>query len=94
MQLLKEISAEGFSKEIIEASMNTIEFSLRENNTGRFPRGLSLMMRSLSSWNYDQDPIKPLYFEERLGKLKERVSSGLKMQKNVINQFLSICQKG
>ena len=29
----------GFTDTSIEAAMNTIEFSLRENNTGSFPRG-------------------------------------------------------
>ena len=46
---LKELVDEGFTPEAVEASMNTIEFSLRENNTGSFPRGLSLMLRSMVS---------------------------------------------
>ena len=33
---------EGFPQSQIEAAINTIEFSLRENNTGSFPRGISL----------------------------------------------------
>merc|ERR1719424_2164180 len=33
-----------FEADAIEASLNTIEFSLREFNTGGFPRGLSLML--------------------------------------------------
>lgn len=47
METLKNLAEEGFSSEAVEASMNTIEFSLRENNTGSFPRGLSLMLRSI-----------------------------------------------
>jgi len=47
METLKNLAEEGFSPEAVEASMNTIEFSLRENNTGSFPRGLSLMLRSI-----------------------------------------------
>lgn len=46
---LKQLVEEGFSPEAVESSMNTIEFSLRENNTGSFPRGLSLMLRSMVS---------------------------------------------
>jgi predicted Zn-dependent peptidase len=46
---LKQLIEDGFSSEAVEASMNTIEFSLRENNTGSFPRGLSLMLRSMVS---------------------------------------------
>lgn len=44
---LKKLVEEGFETDAVEASMNTIEFSLRENNTGSFPRGLSLMLRSM-----------------------------------------------
>ena len=40
--------------------MNTIEFRLRENNTGSFPRGISVMLRSLQSWLYDRDAVEPL----------------------------------
>lgn len=47
MDTLKKLAGEGFSPEAVEASMNTIEFTLRENNTGSFPRGLSLMLRSI-----------------------------------------------
>lgn len=47
MCTLKKLEKEGFDKDAVEASMNTIEFSLRENNTGSFPRGLSLMLRSI-----------------------------------------------
>ena len=58
----------------IDSSVNTIEFSMRENNTGRFPRGLSLMLRSLSAWLYEGDPVMPLRFEEPLAQLKERMA--------------------
>jgi Zn-dependent M16 (insulinase) family peptidase len=47
MSTLKKLADEGFDTAAVEASMNTIEFSLRENNTGSFPRGLSLMLRSM-----------------------------------------------
>ena len=48
---------------------------MRENNTGRFPRGLSLMFRSMSTWLYEGDPAEPLRFEEQLAKLKARIAS-------------------
>lgn len=37
---LTELAESGFTDTAVEAAMNTIEFSLRENNTGRFPRGV------------------------------------------------------
>lgn len=71
---LKKLAEEGFEMEAVEASMNTIEFSLRENNTGSFPRGLSLMLRSVGKWIYDMDPFEPLKYEKPLMALKARIA--------------------
>ena len=67
---LEELSQTGFSKASIEAAVNSIEFDLRENNTGRFPRGLSLMLRSMSAWIYDRDPLSRLRWTEPLEHFK------------------------
>ncbi|CAA7400901.1 unnamed protein product [Spirodela intermedia] len=75
MSTLKKLAAEGFDSEAVEASMNTIEFSLRENNTGSFPRGLSLMLRSIGKWIYDKDPFEPLKYEKPLQSLKARIAA-------------------
>ncbi|KAK9287309.1 hypothetical protein L1049_015722 [Liquidambar formosana] len=74
MCTLKKLADEGFHPDTVEASMNTIEFSLRENNTGSFPRGLSLMLRSIGKWIYDMDPFEPLKYEKPLMALKARIS--------------------
>ncbi|KAI5592027.1 hypothetical protein BDE02_04G123600 [Populus trichocarpa] len=74
MSTLKKLAEEGFETEAVEASMNTIEFSLRENNTGSFPRGLSLMLRSISKWIYDMNPFEPLKYEKPLMDLKARIA--------------------
>ncbi|KDP42318.1 hypothetical protein JCGZ_01642 [Jatropha curcas] len=71
---LKKLAEEGFETDAVEASMNTIEFSLRENNTGSFPRGLSLMLRSMGKWIYDKDPFEPLKYEKPLMDLKARIA--------------------
>lgn len=67
---LAELAESGFSDSATEAALNTIEFSLRENNTGSFPRGLSLMLRSVGAWIYDEDPFEPLQWEGPLAKFK------------------------
>ncbi|KAG2661757.1 hypothetical protein PVAP13_1KG110200 [Panicum virgatum] len=74
MQTLKNLVEEGFASDAVEASMNTIEFALRENNTGSFPRGLSLMLRSIAKWIYDMDPFEPLKYEQPLQQLKSRIA--------------------
>ncbi|CAA7030775.1 unnamed protein product [Microthlaspi erraticum] len=74
MTTLKKLAEEGFDNDAVEASMNTIEFSLRENNTGSFPRGLSLMLQSVAKWIYDMDPFEPLKYTEPLKALKTRIA--------------------
>ncbi|KAL6494730.1 Homeobox protein PKNOX1 [Orobanche gracilis] len=74
MTTLKNLAEEGFDSDSVEASMNTIEFSLRENNTGSFPRGLALMLRSVGKWVYDMDPFEPLKYQKPLKALKARIA--------------------
>ncbi|KAL0356817.1 UNVERIFIED_CONTAM: Presequence protease 1, chloroplastic/mitochondrial [Sesamum calycinum] len=74
MGTLSKLAEEGFNSDAVEASMNTIEFSLRENNTGSFPRGLALMLRSIGNWIYDMDPFEPLKYQEPLKALKARIA--------------------
>lgn len=73
---LAELAGTGFSAGAIEAAMNSIEFSLRENNTGSFPRGLSLMLRSVGAWIYDEDPFEPIQWEGALADFKAKLAQG------------------
>ena len=75
LSTLTELAEIGLEKELVEAALNTIEFSLRENNTGSFPRGLSLMFRSLSSWAYRHDPFEPLKFEAALTAVTQKLQA-------------------
>jgi Zn-dependent M16 (insulinase) family peptidase len=74
LETLSGLSRNGIDQLTVKAAMNTIEFRLRENNTGRFPRGLLLMLRALTTWLYDQDPLALLAFEEPLNGLKTTVN--------------------
>lgn len=73
---LGSLAAEGIDPDTVASSLNTVEFQLRENNTGSFPRGLLLMLRSLTSWLYDQDPLAPLAYESPLKQIREQISMG------------------
>ena len=75
LDTLAALARDGFDPDMIAASVNTIEFALRENNTGRFPRGLALFIRSLSTWLHDRDPLAPLAFEAPLAAVKERLAA-------------------
>ncbi len=73
---LRELAERGIDADTIASSINTVEFGLRESNTGSFPRGLALMLWSLESWLYDHDPIEPLAFEAPLNEIKEKIARG------------------
>ncbi|MBC8161153.1 MAG: insulinase family protein, partial [Roseiflexaceae bacterium] len=72
---LRSLAAGAIEPAAVEAAMNTVEFSLRENNTGSFPRGLSLMLGALGGWLYGHDPIDRMAFESPLAALKARVAA-------------------
>lgn len=74
LKTLEQLAEEGFDQDAVEASINSIEFALKENNTGSFPRGLSLMLRSMGKWLYEQDPFAPLRFAGPLEDLKARLA--------------------
>ncbi len=71
--ILENLAEQGIDRDDIEAALNTFEFELRENNSGGFPRGLSLWLKSLNAWIYDADPLELIAFEKPLQTLKQRV---------------------
>jgi Zn-dependent M16 (insulinase) family peptidase len=73
---LDRLAREGLPADAVEAGVGALEFSLRENNTGSFPRGLSLMLRALTTWLHDGDPLAPLRFSGPLSRLKDRLAAG------------------
>ncbi|KAJ9507546.1 hypothetical protein QJQ45_019088 [Haematococcus lacustris] len=85
---LRELEGSGFSATAVEAAVNSIEFSLRENNTGSFPRGLSLMLRAVGAWIYDRDPLTPLQWEDALTAFKARLASGENVFGPLIRKYL------
>jgi len=81
---LDQLSRDGIAAETIEASINSLEFSLRENNTGSFPRGISLMFRTMRTWLHGGDPLEPLSFEAALSTLKARLAAGERVFEGLI----------
>ena len=75
LKTLTELAEQGIEREMIEASLNTVEFALRENNTGQLPRGLMLGWRVMQAWLYGGDPLEVLAFEAPLQAIKARLAS-------------------
>lgn len=74
LETLSELADNGVEQAMIDAALNTIEFELRERNTGRFPRGLMTLMQILPAWTHGGDPIARLAFENPLSTLKQRLN--------------------
>ena len=87
-ETLEHIVKDGLDPQTVEAGLNTVEFELRENNSGRLPRGLLLMLRSLTTWLYDSDPLALLAFEGPLQRLKKRIDSGERVFEEMIQKYL------
>lgn len=74
----------GLHPDDVRAAVNSVEFDLRENNTGSYPRGLVLFFEALSTWLYDGDPLAHLPFEGPLARLKARLAAGEPVFENLI----------
>ncbi len=87
MDTLRRLDETGFTDAEINAAENTVEFALRENNTGRFPVGLAIMLRSLSTWLYDASPLTLLRYEEALDIIKGRLARGENVFRDMIRKY-------
>lgn len=86
-ECLAALAEDGIPAEDVEAALNSVEFDLRENNSGRFPRGLSAMIQSLSTWLYDGDPFASLAWEAPLARIKARLASGEKVFEQALQKW-------
>ncbi|MBI5426728.1 MAG: insulinase family protein [Nitrospinae bacterium] len=73
---LRDLAEKGIDENMVKASVNTMDFKLREANFGGFPKGIVYNMQALSSWLYDADPLTPLRYEELMAKIKKKSSNG------------------
>lgn len=78
----------GIDPDMVAASMNTLEFRLRENNTGAYPVGIALMRRVLTTWTHDEDPFKLLAFEGPLNEIKQRLAGNPRYFEGLIQVHL------
>ncbi len=87
-ETMKKIADEGFTQELLEAALNTVEFSLRENNTGSYPRGLALMLDTLSCWLHDRDPIEAMSYESHLKYVKTQLEQNSRWLLDLLQEHL------
>ncbi|NLE45397.1 MAG: peptidase M16 [Chloroflexi bacterium] len=85
---LTTIRDAGIDHDTVEAALNTIEFRLREQNFGSYPKGLVLMITALTTWLHDGDPCEPIAFERPLSDLKSSLSEDRRFLENLVDRYL------
>ncbi len=87
LDTLANLAKDGIEPEMIEAALNTIEFRLRENNTGSTPRGLAHLFNLITVWPYGFDPYIALRYEGPLNALKARLAAGERYFEGLIQRY-------
>ncbi len=85
---LRDLASNGIDPDTIAASLNTVEFNLREQNFGSFPRGLVLFIRALSTWLHDGDPFAPIAFDAPLNAVKAALAADPHYFESLIQSYL------
>jgi Zn-dependent M16 (insulinase) family peptidase len=88
MSSLADISKEGFDQSAVDAALNTLEFRLREFNTGGFPKGLSIMLGMMSHWIYDKNAADGVRFEAALAELKADLAANKPVFQDLLKKFI------
>jgi len=88
LDTLTALADHGIDPDMVAASVNTVEFGLRENNAGPYPRGLLLNLRALTTWLHGGDPLAPLAFEAPLAAVKARLDADERHFENLIRRYL------
>ena len=74
---LKRLVDGGIDKTLLQASINLMEFKLREADFGLAPKGLIYGLRLLKTWLYGGDPNAYLRYEDDLAAIKRGLDEGL-----------------
>ena len=79
---------DGLDVKVLEAAINSYEFSLREANAHGLPLGLLYGITIFNSWLYGGDPLEYLRYEEVLATIKKKSQLGY-FEQLVKQYFLS-----
>ena len=73
---LRKLADGGLDHTLVQASLNTLEFRLRESDFGSSPKGLIYGIRMMKTWLYDGAPADYLRYEDVLAELKDGLEKG------------------
>lgn len=72
---LKELVATGIDKDLVKASINVVDYRLREA-AGFATKGIIYKIVAMEGWLYDQNPIESLQYASVIKALREKANEG------------------
>ena len=73
---VKKICETGIDKTMLEASLNSLEFRMREKDYGTMPIGIIYAMSTLETSLYGGDPAQNLSYSKSFDSLRKKLSEG------------------
>lgn len=71
---VRKISNTGIDKTMLEASLNSLEFRMKERDYGTLPQGIIYAMSTLETSLYGGDPAENLSYDKSFKSLREKLS--------------------
>lgn len=84
---LRELTEKGIPRQVIEGSLNRVEFRNRERRGG-IPFGLRLLLRGLRGWLHGLSPEKTMEFESGFRELRKQDAADGRHFEKLIEKYL------
>lgn len=85
-KFIEEECQKGLDKHSLEASLNILEFMLREADFGGRPIGLAHNIRLMDEWLYDRNPFEALRYDDVLRKLRHNLNTDY--YENILRKYI------
>ncbi len=85
-ETLTDLADKGIDRELLTASLNAMEFAMRERDYGSMPKGLVFAFLIMESWLYGGDPAAKLCYGDLFDRLRQKAEAGY--FENLIRELL------
>ena len=75
-ETLTDLADRGIDRELLTASLNAMEFAMRERDYGSMPKGLVFAFLIMESWLYGGDPAAKLCCGDLFDRLRQKAEEG------------------
>ena len=75
-EVIRSLIRDGIEKSRLHATLNSIEFRLRERDFGTFPIGVAFAMSLMGDWMYGGNPEDSLLVEESISRVRHLIDNG------------------